>query len=263
MRALAIAATGMSAQQLNVEVIANNIANINTTSYKRSRAEFTDLFYQVDRMQGVPNRAGEAAVPEGAKLGLGVRSVAVRKLHMQGSLAQTGNTYDLAVNGRGWFQVVGPNGETLYTRAGAFNTNADRQLVTADGYHGGSRDHHSAGDGGCHRQPVRPGVRQARHRDRAAPGGPAQPCQLRQRGGPRSARRQSLSRDDWRPASPSSASPGDPGFGKIHQHYLESSNVDPVKEITELISAQRSYEMNSKVIQAADEMASTISKGLR
>jgi flagellar basal-body rod protein FlgG len=134
MRALAIAATGMSAQQLNVEVIANNIANINTTSYKRSRAEFTDLFYQVDRMQGVPNRAGEAAVPEGAKLGLGVRSVAVRKLHMQGSLAQTGNTYDLAVNGRGWFQVVGPNGETLYTRAGAFNTNADRQLVTADGY---------------------------------------------------------------------------------------------------------------------------------
>ena len=101
MRALAIAATGMSAQQLNVEVIANNIANINTTSYKRSRAEFTDLFYQIDRMQGVPNRAGEAAVPEGAKLGLGVRSVAVRKLHMQGSLAQTGNPYDLAVNGRG------------------------------------------------------------------------------------------------------------------------------------------------------------------
>jgi flagellar basal-body rod protein FlgG len=124
----------MSAQQLNVEVIANNIANINTTSYKRSRAEFTDLFYQIDRMQGVPNRTGEAAVPEGAKLGLGVRSVAVRKLHMQGSLAQTGNPYDLAVNGRGWFQIAGPNGETLYTRAGAFNTNADRQLVTADGY---------------------------------------------------------------------------------------------------------------------------------
>ena len=107
MRALAIAATGMSAQQLNVEVVANNIANINTTSYKRSRAEFTDLFYQIDRMQGVPNRVGEGAIPEGAKLGLGVRSTAVRKLHMQGALAQTGNPYDLAVNGRGWFQVVG------------------------------------------------------------------------------------------------------------------------------------------------------------
>ena len=114
--------------------IANNIANINTTSFKRSRAEFTDLFYQMERMQGVPNRGRRSPVPEGAKSGPGRAIAAVRKLHMQGALAQTGNPYDLAVNGRGWFQIAGPNGETLYTRAGAFNTNADRQLVTADGY---------------------------------------------------------------------------------------------------------------------------------
>ena len=135
MRALAIAATGMSAQQLNVEVVANNIANINTTSYKRSARRNSPIcsirliVCRVSRTGLVRERCRE-----GAKLGLGVRSTAVRKLHLQGALAQTGNAYDLAVNGRGWFQIVGPNGDTLYTRAGSFNTNADGQLVTADGY---------------------------------------------------------------------------------------------------------------------------------
>jgi flagellar basal-body rod protein FlgG len=134
MKALAIAATGMSAQQLNVQVIANNIANINTTAFKRSRAEFTDLTYQVERLQGVPNRGRDNPVPEGSRLGLGVRSAAIRNLHLQGTMANTGNSYDLAINGRGWFQIQGPNAQTLYTRAGAFNVNADSQLVTADGY---------------------------------------------------------------------------------------------------------------------------------
>ena len=134
MRALAIAATGMNAQQTNVEVIANNIANINTTGFKRARAEFTDLLYQVERMQGVQNRGGEGVVPEGAELGLGVRLAAIRNLNLQGTLNQTGNNLDLALNGAGWFQVQGPNGETLYTRDGAFNTNAQGQMVTLDGY---------------------------------------------------------------------------------------------------------------------------------
>src|SRR5262245_39561602 len=134
MRALAIAATGMNAQQLNVEVIANNIANINTTGFKRARAEFTDLLYQAERLQGVPNRGDENIVPEGAQLGLGVRTAAIRNLHMQGALANTNNKFDLAINGNGWFQISGTDGETLYTRAGAFNTNATGQLVTVDGY---------------------------------------------------------------------------------------------------------------------------------
>ena len=113
MRALAIAATGMNAQQLNVEVTANNIANINTTGFKRGRAEFTDLLYQTERLAGAPARGGEGAVPEGAQLGLGVRATAIRNLHQQGSLASTSNKLDLALNGPGWFQISGAGGETL------------------------------------------------------------------------------------------------------------------------------------------------------
>src|SRR5579871_1621167 len=134
MRALAIAATGMSAQEQNLEVIANNVANINTTGFKRSRAEFTDLIYQTERLMGVSNRGRDATVPEGAQLGLGVRTAAIRSLNIQGSLTNTGNSLDLAINGRGWFQVTTPDGATVYTRDGAFNTNAQGQLVTTDGY---------------------------------------------------------------------------------------------------------------------------------
>src|SRR5688572_13971101 len=134
MRALAIAATGMNAQQTNLEVISNNIANINTTGFKRARAEFTDLMYQAERALGAPARGGAANVPEGAYVGLGVRTAAVRNLHQQGTLAQTTNDYDLAINGRGFFQITGSDGETFYARAGAFNKNDQGQLVTLDGY---------------------------------------------------------------------------------------------------------------------------------
>lgn len=128
MRALAIAATGMDAQQTNLEVIANNIANINTTGYKRARAEFTDLLYQTERMQGVPNRANQAIVPEGANIGLGVQTSAVRNIHTQGNLIETGNKLDVAIIGQGWFQIEAADGSTLYSRAGAFNKNADGNL---------------------------------------------------------------------------------------------------------------------------------------
>lgn len=134
MRALAIAATGMDAQQTNLEVIANNIANINTTGYKRARAEFTDLLYQTERMQGVPNRANQAIVPEGANIGLGVQTSAVRNIHTQGNLIETGNKLDVAIIGQGWFQIEAADGSTLYSRVNAFNKNADGNLVTVDGY---------------------------------------------------------------------------------------------------------------------------------
>ena len=133
MRALTIAATGMNAQTTNVEVIANNIANINTTGFKRARAEFTDLLYETQRLQGVSSRGNQGVVPEGAQLGLGVKTAAIRNLHIQGVLTQTGNQLDMAINGRGWFQVTDANGNTNYTRAGGFNTNAQGQLVTLDG----------------------------------------------------------------------------------------------------------------------------------
>ncbi len=133
MKALAIAATGMAAQDMNVQVIANNIANINTTGFKRARAEFTDLMYQAERLQGVSSRGQNSTIPEGAQLGLGVRTAAIRNLHLQGTLTNTGNKLDLALSGRGWFQITNADGETVYTRDGAFNTNATGQIVTTDG----------------------------------------------------------------------------------------------------------------------------------
>ncbi|MGQ7792578.1 flagellar basal-body rod protein FlgG [Faunimonas sp. B44] len=262
MRALAIAATGMTAQQMNLEVIANNIANINTTGFKRARAEFTDLLYQAERLQGVANRGGESAIPEGAQLGLGVRTAAIRNLHLQGALANTGNRLDLALNGRGWFQVVGPDGETLYTRAGSFNTNADGQLVTLDGY------------------TVEPAILVPPETVEivvnesgqvfATLDGDAEPQLLGQLTLANFANETGLEplggnlyRETTASGAPVVGVPADPGYARIHQGYLEASNVDPVKEITELIAAQRAYEMNSKVIQAADDMAGVVSKGIR
>ena len=262
MKALAIAATGMNAQQTNLEVIANNIANINTTGFKRARAEFSDLLYQVDRMQGVPSRADASIVPEGVSIGLGVKTVAVRNLHLQGGLTTTGNHFDLALTGNGWFQIEGADGQTLYTRSGAFNTNATGQLVTADGYA---------------LQPaitVPPDTTEVIINKSgqvfARIGGQIELQDLGQITLASFANEAGLAPlgDNLFQETPASGAanvgvPGDPGYATIEQGYLEASNVDPVKEITELISAQRAYEMNSKVIQAADEMAAVVSKNIR
>lgn len=262
MRALSIAATGMTAQQLNVEVIANNVANINTTGFKRSRAEFTDLIYQAERLQGVPTRGGEAVIPEGAQVGLGARLAAIRALMMQGPLASTGNKLDLALSGRGWFQILGPNDEILYTRAGAFSTNGDGLLVTPNG------------------DAVEPQITVPQNtRDiRVNESGevfafvdnqtdPQLIGQLQLANFANEAGLEPLGDNLFRETTASGApvvgDPQEPGFARVLQGYLEDSNVDPVKEITELISAQRAYEMNSKVIQAADDMFATVTKGIR
>lgn len=262
MKALAIAATGMNAQQTNLEVIANNIANINTTGYKRARAEFSDLLYQVERMQGVPNRANSAIVPEGVSIGLGVKTSAVRNVHVQGGLTSTGNQFDLALTGKGWFQIEGPDGETLYTRAGSFNTNATGQLVTVDGY---------VVVGGITVPPDATEV--IVNNSGQVFARIAGQTELQQQGQlmlsnfANEAGLAPLGDNLFQETEASGAAiegiPGDPGFATIKQGYLENSNVDPVKEITELISAQRAYEMNSKVIQAADEMAAVVSKNIR
>ena len=262
MKALSIAATGMNAQQTNLEVIANNIANINTTGFKRARAEFSDLLYQVDRLQGVPNRANDSIVPEGASIGLGVKTTAIRNLHIQGSLVSTGNKFDLALTGPGWFQIEGSDGETLYTRAGAFNTNANGDLVTADGY------------------AVQPAITVPADAVQIVVNKTGQVFaqidgqtalqdlgQLTLATFANEAGLAPLGDNLFQETAASGPAnvgvPGDPGFATIQQGYLENSNVDPVKEITELIAAQRAYEMNSKVIQAADEMAAVVSKNLR
>ena len=262
MRALSIAATGMSAQQINVEVVANNVANINTTGFKRSRAEFTDLLYETERSAGTPTRGGENGVPEGSSIGLGVRPAAIRNLHMQGTLARTANKFDLALNGRGWFQVAGEGGETLYTRAGAFNLNANSELVTADGalIEPQITIPQNAAEVVIN-QTGAVFVRTAGNTQQQQVGqltlaNFANEAGLDPLGG-------NLFRETSASGSPIVAVPGDPGYATIQQGYLENSNVDPVKEITELISAQRAYEMNSKVIQAADDMYSVIAKGIR
>ena len=262
MRALSIAATGMSAQQLNVEVIANNIANINTTGFKRARAEFTDLMYQTERLQGVSNRGRDATIPEGAQVGLGVRTAAIRNLNIQGALTNTGNKLDLAINGRGWFQVQGPDGQTVYTRDGSFSTNATGQIVTADGYTLIPAMQIPANTTAVN-------ISQSGLVTATIPGqiAPQQVGQMTIATFANEAGLESLGSNLFRETQASgqavAGAPGDVGFGVISQGYLESSNVDPVKEITDLIAAQRAYEMNSKVIQAVDDMASTVSKNLR
>lgn len=262
MRALSIAATGMSAMQTNVEVIADNIANINTTGFKRSRAEFTDLLYQMERIHGAPDRAGQGAVPEGAQLGLGVRLAAIRTLNIQGPLTQTGNQLDIAINGPGWFQVTGSDGTPLFTRAGAFNTNAQGQIVTPGGLVLDPAMTVPANTLGISINRTGQVYAQvAGQTDPVAMGqitlaNFANPAGLDALG-------DNLFRASQASGPATSGFPGDAGFGGTVQGYLEQSNVDPVKEITELIAAQRAYEMNSKVIQAADDMAGVVSKGIR
>lgn len=262
MRALSIAATGMSAQQLNVEVIANNIANINTTGYKRTRAEFTDLLYQMERVQGIPTQTGEGIIPEGAQLGLGTRLAAIRLLNIQGPLAETGNRLDLAINVPGWFQITGPNGETIYTRAGAFNTNAGGQIVTADGFQLEPAITVPAGTTAVEINQTGEVFAKLQGEANMLSVG-----QIALASFPNPAGLNALGGNLFQATEASGAAvsglPGNISFGSVQQGYLESSNVDPVREITELISAQRAYEMNSKVIQAADDMAGVVSKGIR
>ena len=262
MKALAIAATGMNAQQTNLEVIANNIANINTTGFKRARAEFSDLLYQAERVQGVPNRANQAIVPEGSHIGLGVKTSAIRNVHVQGNLVNTGNKLDIALAGQGWFEIEGANGEQFYTRAGSFNTNAEGQLVTVDGYlvTGGI----VIPDNAIEVIVNKSGQFFARYDDQIEL---EELGQLTLSNFSNEAGLAPLGDNLFQETAASGPAivgvPGDPGFATTEQFYLESSNVDPVKEITEMISAQRAYEMNSKVIKAADEMAAVITQGIR
>jgi flagellar basal-body rod protein FlgG len=257
MRSLSIAATGMLAQQLNVEVISNNIANINTTGYKRQRAEFQDLLYQSLRPVGAASSEAGTIIPSGVQLGLGVKPAAVYRITEQGNLTITENSFDLAVNGAGYFMVELPSGETGYTRSGAFQLSPEGDLVTADGYI------------------VQPGVTipdDARSVTINASGevwitldGQVQPQLVGQielatfaNEAGLEALGNNLFAETQATGQPTEGAPGSSGFGTIQQGALETSNVDAVAELTSLITAQRAYEMNSRVIQASDEMMASI-----
>ncbi len=258
MRSLSIAATGMLAQQRNVEVISNNLANMNTTGFTRRRTEFHDLLYQNLRRVGSTSSDTGSIVPAGVQLGLGVKLAAVYRIHEQGNLTPTDNTFDMAVQGKGFFQILLPTGETAYTRDGTFQLDADGQIVTHDGY------------------TVQPGITVPDNAVDVTINASGEVLvklegtvnlsnvgQLQLATFPNEPGLQAIGDNLFleTPASgnPTTGSPNTTGFGSILQGFLETSNVNAVEEISNLISAQRAYEMNSKVIQTSDEMMGTLS----
>jgi len=253
MRALSIAATGMQAQQLNVDVISHNIANMNTTSYKRQRAEFQDMLYQNMERPGATSSASGAIMPLGIQIGVGVRADAVGRSTEQGGIAATQNPYDLAINGRGFLQITMPSGQTAYTRAGNLAVNADGQVVTADGF--ALEPSITIPAEATAVQITRDGIVEVTLAGQTAPQQVGQielasfinPAGLEAIG-------DNLYLETPASGSPNVATPGSPGLGTLMQGYLELSNVNAVEEISALIVAQRAYEMNARVITAADEM---------
>jgi flagellar basal-body rod protein FlgG len=256
---MSIAATGMLAQQTNVEVIANNLANMNTTAYKMQRAEFQDLLYQNVERPGSASADTGAVLPAGIQIGVGVRTAATYRITGQGNLASTANPYDLAINGRGYFHIQMPDGTDAYTRAGAFSLSPDGQLVTDKGY------------------VVAPGIAipqdaisvtvNSQGQVQALVAGQSTPQTLGQlelarfpNEGGLQATGDNLFTETAASGAVQTGIPGSPGYGTLQQGYLETSNVNAVQEITDLITAQRAYEMNSKVISAADQMLQTTSK---
>ncbi len=253
MRALQIAATGMAAQQTRVEVISNNLANMSTTGYNARRAEFADLAYQQVVRPGTVTATDGTVLPAGVQMGLGVRPSAVTVTLAQGTILPTGGDLDLAVDGQGYLEVTLPSGISAYTRDGALKRSADGQIVTSEGF------------------PVAPGITipsdtrsvsinpsgevYAYFNDRVEPAllgqitltGFTNEKGLEATGG-------NLFLETTASGPPMTAMPGENGLGTVRQGYLEESAVDPVREVTELIKAQRGYELNAKVITAADQM---------
>jgi flagellar basal-body rod protein FlgG len=257
MRSLDIAGTGMLAQQTNVEVISNNIANMTTTGYKRRRAEFQDLIYQNLRRVGSNSSDAGTIVPAGAQIGLGVKTGAIYRISEQGNLQQTSNSLDIAIRGHGYFQITLPSGETAYTRDGTFGLSPDGQIVTADGY------------------VVQPGITiPTNARDVTINAAGAVQVKIDGQTAPQTvgtlqlavfpneagleAQGDNLFLQTAASGNPVTGAPGSPGFGSVMQGFIETSNVNVVAEITNLITAQRAYEMNSRVITTSDQMLSTL-----
>ncbi len=258
-RALSIAATGMLAQQTNVEVISNNIANMNTTAYSRRRTEFNDLLYQDLRRVGSTSSDAGTIVPAGVQLGLGVKTAAVYRIAEQGSLLSTDNSLDVAIQGKGYYQIQLPSGETAYTRDGSFQLSPTGQIVNHNGFS-------VLGVGAIPVDATSISIN-AQGQVFYKQDGVVDPAQAGQFQLANFANEAGLDAvgDNLYLVTPASGqatlgNPGTPGYGSMLQGFLETSNVNVVSEITDLISAQRAYEMNSKVIKTADEMASTINQ---
>ncbi|MBE6459345.1 MAG: flagellar basal-body rod protein FlgG [Alphaproteobacteria bacterium] len=260
MRSLYIGATGMLAQQTNVDVIANNLANMNTTAYTKRRAEFNDLLYQNIIRPGSSSTAENTIIPSGIQLGLGVQTAAVYRITEGGGLVKTDNSLDLAIKGRGYFQVELPEGKgTGYTRDGAFQRNGDGVIVTHDGYvvqpeitipeDAVEVFVNSSGE---------VWVKQDGETDEINVGQLELATFVNEAG--LEAIGDNLFTETAASGAPVLDNPDSEGFGAILQGYLATSNVNAVTEITELVSAQRAYEMNSKIISTSDQMLTTINQ---
>jgi len=250
--ALFTAATGMRAQQTNIDVIANNLANVNTTGFKRGRADFQDLLYQTLRQAGAPS-SNQTETPTGIQVGLGSRTAAVHRLFLQGDMQNTENQLDLAIDGGGFFQILRPNGEIAYTRAGALKLDSQGRIVTSDGFPlepeiviPTDALSISVGTDGIV-SVLQPGNVNSQQIGQIRLVNFANPAGLSGLG-------RSLFQPTTASGDPIEGVPGEQGLGTLQQGFLEISNVSVVEEMVQLITGQRAYEINSKAVQAADEM---------
>ena len=255
LRAMHTASTGMVAQQLNIDTIAHNLANVNTTAFKRSRAEFADLLYQIERLPG-SNASNVGVYPVGMQIGVGVRPVTVSKEWVQGNLRQTFSELDVAIEGVGFFQVSRPDGTTMYTRAGSFKKDNTGNLVTGDGdlllptitVPSGALKVDIGQDGTV--SVLLPGVAQATQVGQIQLSRFDNPSGLVAQGN-------NLFLESTASGPAQQGTPGfSTGFGLIQQGFIETSNVNIAEEMVNMIIAQRSYELNAKAIQASDDMMS-------
>lgn len=252
MRSLNTAASGMAAQQTNVDVIAHNLANVNTTGFRKQRAEFEDLIYQTIRTPGGTTGEGQK-LPTGIQIGEGVRVVSTTEMHNQGSLIQTESSLDVAIEGDGFFQITRPGGQIAYTRAGNFRTDAEGRLVTVDGYQvepaisiPTNATHVTISPNGLVSVQVA-GSTATQDVGQLTLANFVNPSGLLAIG-----RTQFLPTDAS--GEPITGQPGQEGLGTVASGFLEASNVEVVQEMIDLIASQRAYEVNQKVITTADEM---------
>ena len=257
-RSLWISKTGLDAQQTNMDVTANNLANVSTNGFKRSRAVFEDLLYQTIRQPGAQS-SQQTQLPSGLQLGTGVRPVATERVFTQGNLQQTSNPLDVAINGQGFFQVLLPDGTTAYTRDGSLHMDSNGQLVTSSGFH--VQPAITIPANALTTTIGRDGVISVTRAGTAAPSqvGTLQianfvnPAGLQSMG-------ENLYLETAASGTASANTPGSNGLGLINQGYVETSNVNVVEELVNMIQTQRAYEINSKAIQTSDQMLQKLSQ---
>ncbi|MBV6477117.1 MAG: flagellar basal-body rod protein FlgG [Rhodocyclaceae bacterium] len=257
-RSLWIAKTGLDAQQTQLDVTSNNLANVSTNGFKRARAVFEDLLYQTLRQPGASSSA-QTQIPSGLQIGTGVRPVATERIFTQGNLTQTGNSLDIAIQGEGFFQIQMPDGTLAYTRDGAFQKDSQGQIVTANGY------------------PLSPAITIPSNAQSISIGtdgvvtvlqsGSSTPVQVGQvqlasfvNSGGLQSMGQNLFLETASSGTATPNTPGTNGVGLLNQGYVETSNVNAVEELVNLITTQRAYELNSRAIQTSDQMLARLTQ---